>query len=177
MSIVSIPCRAVKSLIVPLAGVGGVLAGALYVQVVRPHRPELVFRPVQTEPRRSEPDHSDPPARIQRAFKLIAQIESSGDPKARGPRGELGIVQLMPLNPDNPGMLDDYNRIMPHTPYTNYDRANPEKSYKVFRVICRYYYPFGTLEQWARLWHRGPNKARQYDEHGDRYWAKVQTML
>ena len=182
MSIVTIPSRVVKSLIVPLAGIGGLLAGAFIVQVSRPCLPGLQARDVQAEPDwaepdRIEPDRSDAPARIKKAFKLIVQVESSGDPKARGPRGELGIVQLMPLNPDNPGMLDDYNRIMPRTPYTNWDRLSPDKSFQVFRVCCRYYYPHGTLEQWARLWHRGPNKSSQYDEHGDRYWAKVQRLI
>jgi len=86
-------------------------------------------------------------------------------------------VQILPLNPEFPGPLDDVNRILGMPKYSNPDRYSVEKSLKIFETYCRYYYPSGTIEQWARLWHRGPNKARQYDRHGNAYWSKVRGRI
>jgi len=35
------------------------------------------------------------------------------------------------------------------------------KSYEIFRLVCRYYHPNGTPEQWARTWNGGADGARE----------------
>ena len=105
-----------------------------------------------------------------RTFKAVCWIESRGDPKAYNKAEDAaGIVQIRPI------MVRDANRIIGYEKYTLADRWNPVKSWEIFRLVCRFYYPHGTPEQFARCWNggpRGPKKPATLP-----YWLKVQRQM
>lgn len=108
---------------------------------------------------------------FRRTFWAVAWTESSGDPRAFNRReNAAGIVQIRPI------MLRDANRIIGYPKWSLADRFDVEKSYAMFRLVCRYYENKGGAEQWSRLWNAGPDW-RKNRAATDRYWAWVQAAL
>jgi len=107
---------------------------------------------------------------LRRTFWAVAWVESRGDPRAFN-RSEqaAGIVQIRPI------MLADANRIIGWQRWTPADRFDVEQSWHMFRVVCRYYAPQGTPEQWARIWNGGPRGMKKANTIA--YWLKVKGAL
>lgn len=107
---------------------------------------------------------------LARTFWACAWVESRGDPRAVN-RAEdaVGIVQVRPI------MVADANRILGRSKYNLADRLDVQKSWEMFRLVVRYYYPSGTPEQWARTWNGGPKGSSRPATLA--YWRKVQAEL
>ena len=117
-------------------------------------------------------DNADPLAKL--ATILYAVESSSGTDKRMnrpGPDGELGPLQPTDI------CLKDVNRIVGYNRWSSQDRLDLHKSIEMLEAYCLHYYPHGTIEQRARLWHRGPSKKAQYDANGDDYWRKAKAVL
>jgi len=103
------------------------------------------------------------------AWKLVFFVESSNgtNPAAfkENAVGALGIAQITRI------VVRDVNRILKQPVFSYNDRLDWDASRYMFNVYCTHYYPRGTVEEYCRLWHRGPSKRRQYDKHGDKYWT------
>lgn len=108
---------------------------------------------------------------LEKLWKAIVMVESGGDQLAQGPTGDVGIAQITAI------CLRDCNRIAKYPRWCLDDRMDVRASYEMFKTYLKHYYPNGSMEQRAKLWHRGPSKARQNDKYGDRYWAKVLKVL
>jgi len=112
---------------------------------------------------------------LSRLTVAIYAIESSSGTDRRmdtpGPDGELGPLQVTDI------CFADCLRIVGYNQWAPQDRLDLYKSAEMFAAYCFHYYPYGSMEEMARLWHRGPSKTAQYDRHGDRYWDKVRKHL
>lgn len=106
---------------------------------------------------------------LRRTFWAVAWTESRGDPRAvKRDENAVGMIQIRPI------MLADVNRVLGKPKYTLADRLDPEKCWQMWRIICLYYHPNGTPEQWARCWNGGPDWWKK-PHTTDRYWSKVQA--
>ena len=114
-------------------------------------------------------------AGLDAAWIRVIEVEShSGkDPQCRIPQAadDLGIAQITPI------VVRDCNRILKLPVFSLSDRLDDKASRAMFDTYCKHYYPEGELEEWCRLWHRGPSRKRQYDELGDLYWKKCLSVV
>ena len=113
---------------------------------------------------------------------ILIQIESSGDPNARGDNGRsLGILQIGEL------CVEDVNRIYKlegtDHEYQIWDAYNVKKS----KEICKRYLSHwgnkyeqetkamgqSTFEAYARIWNGGPRGYKK--EATDKYWERFQS--
>ena len=111
---------------------------------------------------------------LDEAWRRVFFVESSNgaNPAAfiENHARALGIAQITPI------VVRDVNRILCAPVFVLSDRLDPLASREMFRVYCEHYYPHGTIEQFCRLWHRGPNRKHQYDKHGSKYWAMCRKV-
>ena len=109
---------------------------------------------------------------LDEAWRLCFAVESSSgtDPAARVENyaHALGDVQITPI------MVQDVNRILRAPVFCLSDRLNRAASREMFNVAQRHYNRGVSVEKMCRFWLRGPSRSRQYDEHGDEYWATCQ---
>jgi hypothetical protein len=109
-------------------------------------------------------------ALLRRTFDAVCLVESGGDPRAANLAEEaLGIAQIRPV------MVRDANRILGRRKYGLADRLDPVKSWEMFRLVVRYYYPAGGPEEWARCWNGGPAGPRRRSTLG--YWQTVRDRM
>jgi hypothetical protein len=114
-----------------------------------------------------------PPKAAPTLLDAIIQVESGGDPEAKGdykdgvPRA-VGILQIWPI------MVKDCNRILGSGKYTLDDRLSPDKSIEMFNVWKNHYCKGWTDKQIATGWHLGASNKDKPDEV---YWSKIQKVL
>ena len=111
---------------------------------------------------------------LDEAWRRVFFVESSNgtNPKAfvENHCRALGIAQITPI------VVRDVNRILGRPAFVLSDRLDWQASREMFNVTCRHYYPHGTVEQYCRLWYRGPNRKRQADKHGTKYWTQCRKV-
>jgi len=109
---------------------------------------------------------------LEKAWTMVFFVESSNgqNPKAftENHARALGIVQITPV------MVRDVNRILRAPVFCLSDRLDRAASREMFRVAQEHYNKGASVETMCRFWLRGPSRARQYDKHGDKYWAACQ---
>ena len=99
----------------------------------------------------------------------IAQVESGGRDDATGDLNTrwpaIGRLQVR-----QPALTDANAQLAKEGKqgYALSEMRDKEKAEVVFLAYSRRY-KATTFEDMARLWHRGPNKKRQMDKHGDAY--------
>ena len=125
-------------------------------------------------PEKAAPAAVSAPSRT--IYEAIRQVESGGwDGKLTGPD-------------DNPTDIGPYQVTWPwwQDAFEGTDKATMAdyRRYAFDPEICeigmdRYWARYGAVtdEEKARCHHRGPNRARWYDERGDVYWAKVRGEM
>jgi len=117
------------------------------------------------------------PQRDMELLAAIIQVESGGDPKAKGLAGEIGILQIQPI------LVKDVNRIIGQNKYTLADRYSPEKSIEMFWIYTDHYLKAKklpkTTENIASLWNAGPKGPQILPRHKgvQRYVAKIKRAL
>jgi soluble lytic murein transglycosylase-like protein len=108
---------------------------------------------------------------LRATWRAIVQVESGGNRHAIGDGGKaVGVGQIHPC------VVRDANRVFGYRKFRLSDRADPVKSYEIFRTYCRLYENHGTPEMWARLWNSGPNW-REKMAQTDGYWWKVRARM
>lgn len=105
-----------------------------------------------------------------RLWWAVCWVESKCDPRALNPKeGAVGIAQIRMV------CLRDCNRIVGREKYRSDDRLDPVKSFEMFRLYVRYYWPRGGPEQWARCWQAGPKGPSKTCSVS--YWKRVQAVM
>lgn len=116
------------------------------------------------------PTTPDQETLLLRTWFAICWVESRGDPKAYNREEHaVGIAQIRPI------MLADANRIIGYERWDTMDCYNPAQSYKIFRLVVRYYAPRGGPEQWARIWNGGGKGHKRPSTLP--YWAKIKARM
>ena len=112
---------------------------------------------------------------LDEAWRRVFAVESSNgqDPRAfvENHARALGIAQITPV------MVRDVNRILRAPVFSLDDRLDWAASREMFRVAQEHYNRGESVETMCRFWLRGPSRKRQYDKHGDEYWAACQRKV
>ena len=108
---------------------------------------------------------------IEKAWKKVIWVETKSgthpDAYKKRKQGDWGIAQITPI------LVKDVNRIQKKK-YTHSDSLNDKLAKQMFIIYLTNYARNSSVEKMCRLWHRGPSKKYQYDQHGDRYWKSCQ---
>ena len=111
---------------------------------------------------------------LEDAWRRVFFVESSNgqNPKAftENHARALGIVQITPI------MVRDVNRILGLPVFSLSDRLDWKASREMFRVAQEHYNRGASVETMCRFWLRGPSRKRQYDKHGNEYWATCKKI-
>ena len=105
----------------------------------------------------------------------IASVESGGNPKAVGARGELGILQI------SAAVVEDCNRIQDLLRFSHEDALIPERAICMFEIYVMHYATKErvgrepTKADIARIWNSGPNGFQ--NPASLKYWNKVERVL
>jgi len=102
-------------------------------------------------------------------LQAIIEVESNGNPHAKGRAGELGILQIRPI------LVKDVNRIEGIERYSLEDRTDPLASIQMFWIYSDHYSSGESREVIARRWNGGPRGDQKASTA--RYWALVKARL
>ena len=100
----------------------------------------------------------------------IEEVESGGDSSAVGADGEVGILQIRPI------MVEEVNRILGFSEYSDKDRLDPTASRQMFIIYSMHWathWEDNSLEGIARRWNGGPRGHLKKATEG--YWDKVRA--
>jgi hypothetical protein len=107
-------------------------------------------------------------------LSALIMVESGGNDRAIGSKGELGPLQIMPST------LADVERISGHH-FTREDAFNRETACRIATIYLIHYGSEkrlgreATFRDYALIWHHGPNGWKRPEP--SRYWQKVQRYL
>jgi len=151
-----------RQLILTFAAGGAVGASGLFLSGMATQHPYKEIAPLRAA--------QSPQSEIDKAWRIVCQVESGGDPYAVGKAGERGIAQVTPI------MLRDYEQITGNVVSLSqvHGKRGIALSYEVFRAYHAHY-GFHATEEMCRHWNRGPGEAA-WDARGDEYWRKCQKI-